>query len=341
MNDGPLRLPSDAFSRLDEEDDTVFYARDRFVEHLDSRALQTVGDLIGALVVEERPVILDLMASWDSHIPQQVRPGRVIGIGLNENELRENQALDEYVLHDLNRVPGVPFADGTIDAVICTVSVDYMTRPVEVFREMGRILKPGGLFLVTFSNRYFPPKVVKIWECSSEEERVHLVQHYFKDAQLFDEPRVFVSKGRLRPNGDKYTHLGIPSDPVYAVYADKVGGHRIRPEPLAVQQVGPLFNAAEIETRRQRVEKTLRCPYCDERLSKWEVPQTPFTEWPSEHQYICFNDDCSYFVAGWETMKAQGGLGSYRFMYEPTLGNCYPVPVLSRDNLREGIIEDE
>jgi hypothetical protein len=102
-----------------------------------------------------------------------------------------------------------------------------------------------------------------------------------------------------------------------------------------------MFNGAEIERRRQRVEQTLRCPYCDQSLSKWEVPQTPFTEWPSDYHYICFNDDCTFFVAGWETMTAQGGLGSYRFMYEPTLGNCYPVPVLSSDNLRESIIENE
>jgi SAM-dependent methyltransferase len=341
MNDTPFRLPSDAFSRLDASDDTVFYSRDRFVDHLDSRALQTVADLIGQLVVEERPVILDLMASWNSHIPQQVRPGRVIGIGLNENELRENRALDQYVLHDLNESPEIPFAEGTIDTAICTVSVDYMTCPMEVFREIGRVLKPGGLFLVIFSNRYFPPKVVKIWEQSSEEERVRLVQHYFHDAQLFDEPRVFVSKGQLRPDGDRYTHLGIPSDPVYAVYADKAGGHRVRPEPLVVQQSGPEFTRTEIERRKQRVENTLCCPYCGGRLSKWEVPQTPFTEWPSDYQYICFNDDCTYFVAGWETMTVQGGLGSYRFMYEPTLHNSYAVPVLSRDNLREGIIEHE
>ena len=123
-------MGGDAFSRLDESDDVVFYARDRFVAHLDSVALETVEALIGNLVIEESPVILDLMASWDSHIPEKLNASRIVGLGLNENELRHNKALSEFVVHDLNRNPRLPFPDQTFDVVINTVSVDYMTRPV-------------------------------------------------------------------------------------------------------------------------------------------------------------------------------------------------------------------
>ena len=81
---------NDNFSRLDESDDSLFYSKDRFVNHLDSLALATVERLIGDLIVEENPVILDLMAGWDSHIPENFRPSKMIGLGLNKNELKEH-----------------------------------------------------------------------------------------------------------------------------------------------------------------------------------------------------------------------------------------------------------
>ena len=137
----------DSFSRLDESDDSIFYATDRFVQHIDSFALSTVERIIGELVIEDNPVILDLMAGWDSHIPPTIQAERVVGLGLNRNELSRNQGLTDWVHHDLNKNPSLPFPDNTFDAVLNVVSVDYMTRPLEVFREVGRILKPGGLVM--------------------------------------------------------------------------------------------------------------------------------------------------------------------------------------------------
>jgi SAM-dependent methyltransferase len=230
-----LVLKEGAFSRVDESDDSAFYSVDRFVSHLDSLALATVEKIIRDLIIEDNPVILDLMASWDSHIPQELCPSKVVGLGLNKNELTENKAVSEIVIHDLNRDPHLPFPDNTFDAVINTVSVDYMTRPIEVFREVGRILKPGGLFLVIFSNRMFPRKAVRIWKESSEEERVLLVEDFFLESGAFGKTTVFVSKGKPRPKNDKYAHLGIPSDPIYAVYAEKKGcepSRRARPKVI-------------------------------------------------------------------------------------------------------------
>ena len=123
-----------AFSRLDNRDDALFYETDRFVSHLDSLALTTVETLIGELIIEEHPRILDLMAGWDSHIPSTLNPSSVVGLGLNEHELKENRALTDIVIHDLNRNPGLPFPANAFDAVINTVSVDYMTGPVHVFQ---------------------------------------------------------------------------------------------------------------------------------------------------------------------------------------------------------------
>ncbi len=114
-----------------------------------------------------------------------------------------------------------------------SVSVDYLVRPFEIFLEVGRVLKPGGLFLVIFSNRMFPQKAVKVWVESSEVERVELVKRFFLENGLFEPPKIFTSTGKPRPVDDKYAHLGIPSDPICAVYAERRGGLELsrRPEP--------------------------------------------------------------------------------------------------------------
>ena len=338
----PLSAP-DAFSRINEEDDAVFYAMDRFVRHLDSLALKTIERLIGTLIVERSPVILDLMAGWDSHIPEVLKAARVIGLGLNEKELTKNAALSEFVIHDLNRTPGLPFPDQMFDVVVNTVSVDYMTRPVEVFQEVGRVLKPGGLFLVVFSNRMFPEKAVKIWRESSEEERVILVEELFEAPGLFERPRVFVSKGKPRPKQDKYAHLPIPSDPVYAVFADRKGGEGDRRQrPTFTMPFGPSLDPEELEERKKRIKENLCCPYCGKRMKKWAVPENPFAYiWDNDFMYICFNDACPYYVRGWDHMYNEGNRGtSYRLMYHPEKNRCMPIPVPTPRALREGIIEE-
>jgi hypothetical protein len=101
------------------------------------------------------------------------------------------------------------------------------------------------------------------------------------------------------------------------------------------------FSQEEIARRKQQVKENFRCPHCDETLSKWQVPESPFNEWPSEYQYICFNDHCAYFVGGWQTMAAQGNFGSYRFMYDPPTDGCHPIAVLSGDALKDGIVGSE
>lgn len=334
-------LTAEDFSRIDESNDALFYAVDRFVHHLDATALSTVEALIGDLVVEERPAILDLMASWNSHIPGRLRPSRMAGLGLNAHELARNPALTEHVIHDLNAHPALPFEDGSFDVAINTVSVDYMTRPFEIFREVGRILKPNGLFLVIFSNRMFPEKATKVWHEATEDERVNLVLEFFRACEAFGTSRTFVSCGLPRPGDDRYAHLGIPSDPVYAVYAEKKGpesGRKQRPEPKAPEMESP--PATVSPEKRTEGKKAPSCPHCGERMKKWAVPNSPFSNWDTEFMYICFNDRCPYFVRGWEIMRRQGNPGtSYRYMCDETGRRGMPFPVGNANALKGGIVD--
>jgi SAM-dependent methyltransferase len=332
----------DAFSRADESEDAVFYGRDRFVQHLDAAALATVSWAIGKLVVEEAPVILDLLASWDSHLPDGLRPAEVVGLGLNERELARNPALDRYVLGDLNRDPSLPFEEGRFDAALCTVSVDYLTRPFAVFPEVARVLKPGGLFAVIFSNRFFPEKAVKVWREASEAERVLIVEDYFRSAPSFGPCRVYLSKGRPRPAENRYAGLGLPSDPVYVAYAEKAGAPPERKaRPVLREDRVVLPDEALVNLRKGRARETLECPYCGVRMKKWAVPVNPFTEWDREFLYVCFNDECPLIVRGWGALSEQGNQGfSYRTLYDPVSFGFFTVPVPSNRALREGIVEE-
>jgi SAM-dependent methyltransferase len=197
------------FERMDESEDTAFYSFPRKVVHIDDPAIAAVGQFM-ATALPPHSVLLDLMSSWRSHLPAGFVKQRLIGLGLNAEEMADNPDLDEYVVHDLNADPRLPFADDSFDGAVVTVSIQYLIRPLEVFAEVQRVLKPGAPFIVFFSNRMFPTKAVRIWQVLRDERRAKLVSAYFEHAGGYDEP-VFYD---LSPNP------GL-SDPLYAVCARK------------------------------------------------------------------------------------------------------------------------
>jgi len=211
-------FPADDFARDDETPDSVFYQTPRFVEPLDRVAATTVEDLYERLIPRGARV-LDLMAGADSHLRAEFGLEGITGLGISSEELRANNALSDRVVHDLNADPHLPFDDNEFDAVVHTVSVEYLTRPIEVFREVSRVLRPNGRFVVVFSNRMFPPKAVRIWKRTDEAERVDLVKKFFELCEAFSVEDSFESRGKPRPEDDKYYSLGIPSDPIYALWA--------------------------------------------------------------------------------------------------------------------------
>lgn len=200
-------FPAGFFDRADDSPDPLFYASPRLVTHLDDRALAAVRALYAELAITGD--VLDLMSSWVSHLP--ARPRALTVLGLNADELRRNPMADAHVVQDLNADPTLPFADASFDAVLNCVSVDYLIRPVEVYAEVARVLRPGGVSVCTFSNRCFPSKAIRGWLSSSDELHGEIVAEYHRQAGGFTEPTI----DRRR--------TGWTADPLWAVWARRQG----------------------------------------------------------------------------------------------------------------------
>lgn len=196
-------FPAGFFDRQDGRDDGDFYATPRFVTHLDEPAIAAVGALYAELGITGD--VLDLMSSWVSHLPD--RPRSLTVLGMNAAELAANPMADAVVLQDLNRDPHLPFADASLDAVLNCVSVDYLVRPLEVYAEVARVLRPGGVSVCTFSNRCFPSKAIRGWLDTDDQTHCAVVAEYHRQAGGFAEP---VAEQRLD---------GRRSDPLWAVWA--------------------------------------------------------------------------------------------------------------------------
>lgn len=210
-------LSGNPFARGDETPDGRFYAVPRFVQHIDRQAIAFITDAYAALL-RDGSRVLDLMSSWTSHLPEALRPSSVTGLGLNEAELAANPRLTERVVHDLNQSPMLPFPDHSHDAVLCTASVEYLTHPLEVFREIRRVLTPDGVFVVSFSNRWFEPKAISLWKHLHEFERMGLVLEYLLASGGFRDLETRSLRGWPRPDDDKYAAEFAYSDPVYLVW---------------------------------------------------------------------------------------------------------------------------
>jgi len=208
------------FGRRDVAPDSIFYEHPRLVQHIDDTAVGVVRDLYGRLLKSGMRV-LDLMSSWQSHVPSDIRLSELIGLGLNREELEKNLELTDWVVHDLNENPVLPFENGEYDAVICTNSVEYLIHPEAIFDELARVLRPDGLLILTFSNRWFPPKVIRIWEELHEFERMGLVLEYFQNTGRFKDIETCSVRGLPRPWDDRYFPEKRYSDPVFAVWGRK------------------------------------------------------------------------------------------------------------------------
>ena len=178
-------LPPGAFMKVDGGDDATFYAPARLVTHIDEDATRALTDFYRA-TLPSGGVLLDLMSSWVSHLPPELDFSEVIGQGMNAEELRTNPRLTRTFVQDLNRNPLLPLEADTCDAALCCVGVQYLQRPLEVFADILRILRPGAPFIVSFSNRCFPTKAVAIWRSLDTRGHTALVQLFLGRAGFRD-----------------------------------------------------------------------------------------------------------------------------------------------------------
>ena len=213
----PLQ-PSDR-TKLDPTEDTVFYGLPRFVTHIDEGFIQQLTNLYRERL-KPQTRILDLMSSWVSHLPDEIEFAHVEGHGLNAEELARNPRLNHYFTQDLNQEPKLPLPDQSFDAVLNTVSVQYLQYPEAIFSEIHRVLKPGGLAIVSFSNRMFYQKAIQAWRDNSEEYRVELVKRYFTAVPGFSAPEAIARRAQVP---SFLQMLGVAGgDPFYAVIAQRV-----------------------------------------------------------------------------------------------------------------------
>lgn len=195
--------------------------------------------------------VFDICSSWISHLPEEVEYSKVVGHGMNAEELQKNSRLDHFIVKNLN-TEEIKFAapDKSYDAVLCCVSIQYLQKPEEVFAEVYRVLKPGGLFIVSFSNRMFYEKALAAWRdgtgkfCSflslnvcpdkrrltlsknlTGYSRSQLVKQYFGAVEGFTKPEVITEVGGA-PDVSLMGKLQnffkrTQGDPFYAVVAHR------------------------------------------------------------------------------------------------------------------------
>ncbi|EOA31193.1 hypothetical protein CARUB_v10014360mg [Capsella rubella] len=199
-----LVLNNEGRTKLNADPDREFYSYPRFVNHVDDGFISSLTELYRNRL---RPgsVVLDLMSSWVSHLPEEVKYEKVVGHGLNAQELARNPRLDYFFVKDLNEDQIFEFEDKYFDAVLCSVGVQYLQHPEQVFAQVYRVLKPGGLLIVSFSNRMFYEKAIRVWRDGSEYSRVQLVVQYFQSIEGFTQPEII--RQQQPPPGSAQTSL--------------------------------------------------------------------------------------------------------------------------------------
>jgi len=205
------------FSRQDESTDAGFYSQPRICTHVDDHFIATLTKHYAEVFpTYPNARILDICSSWISHYPTEKTWSHVSITGMNEYELQQNKQADDYSVRDLNENdPKLPYDDASFDIVTCTVSFDYLCKPLEVMKEVGRVLKPGGMVILSTSNRCFPTKAVNIWLQTGDLEHVLIYGSYMHYAGAFEAPEALDLSGPL-------SRMGF-QDPVYVIQAKKSG----------------------------------------------------------------------------------------------------------------------
>ena len=162
-------------SKEDNSDDSYFYSQPRFAYHLDEGFRSRLQQLYRQYI-PDNSIVLDLMSSWVSHLPENVTYKKVLGHGMNQVELSKNPILDSFWVQNLNINRKLPLDDSSIDICIMAAAWQYLQYPEEIGAELRRIIRKQGLLIVSFSNRAFWTKTPMIWKENSDTGRINYIK---------------------------------------------------------------------------------------------------------------------------------------------------------------------
>ena len=183
-------LPNAWFVCADETPDEDFYQSPRMVAHVDEGTLTALTEFYRSFIPQHSDV-LDLMSSWISHLPAEVQLGRVVGLGMNADELAANTQLTQWSVQNLNDQPILPYASESFDRALIVVSIQYLRRPIDVLLSVHNVLREGAEIAIAMSHRLFPTKAIVAFQSLSVDERMNLVRYYldkagFREIKLID-----------------------------------------------------------------------------------------------------------------------------------------------------------
>jgi len=202
--------------KWDSSNDELFYAEPRFVQHLDGAFRERLTRLYRERI-PAGAVVLDLMSSWVSHLPEEVSYASVIGHGLNARELSANPRFERHWVQNLNRDQHLPLESASIDAGLIVAGWQYLEYPEAIAAELLRITRPGGQLIVAFSNRMFFTKAPQVWADGSDRDHLAYIAEVLI-AQGWPRPTLIAEQTRAQGLTGL---IGAKGDPFFAVIATK------------------------------------------------------------------------------------------------------------------------
>ena len=209
-----MKLSINDREKMDITDDQIFYQQPRYVQHLSDSFRNRLTNLYSEYLLDHH-VILDLMSSWVSHLPSNIKYKKVIGHGMNDAELRSNERLDRFWVQNLNKKQNMPIEDSSIDVGLIVAGWQYLQYPEKVSLELSRIIKTGSLLIISFTNRAFWTKAPNIWTYSSEEQRIEYITSILS-ANGWTIEKIFREKTHIKKLFGFYS---TESDPFFSVIA--------------------------------------------------------------------------------------------------------------------------
>ena len=209
-----MKISENDRQKIDSTDDQIFYKNPRYVHHLSNSFRIRLTNLYSQYLLNHH-VILDLMSSWVSHLPSNVRYKKVIGHGMNEAELSANRRLNRFWVQNLNKTQNMPFEDSYIDVGLIVAGWQYLQYPEKVSMELSRIIKADSLLIISFTNRAFWTKAPNIWTYSSEDRRIDYVKSVLTSTGWRIE-KTFIEKTQDKKLFGFYS---AESDPFFSIIA--------------------------------------------------------------------------------------------------------------------------